>query len=282
MFLMKVTIMRNLLVAAVLLAGAVLRADILQTRTTVQTGEVVRVEGTTVFIKLEQGEFGVSVRDIVRAEVKKPDAYTAGVAALKAGKAQDAVQALKPIAAKFAGLPAPWALDVMLQLGDAQLQLQDTTAAQATFEAIKKAYPNYPAAAAADVKIASVLFAQKKYDDTLAAVRAYLDPQLKKDFLTPAEEIAVAQALVLMGDCLLLKDKQYEALDCYLKVVTLYDYDDAREGEARFKVGQVLEKTGNWKRARESYEDLLKATPGSSYVDAAKKQIEAINQAHKE
>ena len=279
---MKATIVRNILLSVALLICTAVSADVLVTRTTAYTGEVVRVEGTTIFIKQEQGEFGVAIRDMLRADVKRPVAYEAGVAALKSGKAPEAIQSLKPVADKFAGLPVPWALDAMLQLGDAHLQMQDAAAAQAVFERVKKAYPNYPAALAADVKIASVLFTQKKYDDTLAAVRAYLDPQLKKDFLTPVEETAVAQALVLMGDCLLLKDKQYEALDCYLKVLTLYDYDDAREGEARFKAGQVLEKTGNWKRARESYEDLLKETPGSSYVAAAKKQIETINQAHKE
>ena len=271
-----------LAVLVALSAGVTARADVLQTRAAAYTGEVMRVEGGTIFIKQEQGEFGVAVRDVVRAEVAKPAAYATGLAALKAGKPQEAVDALKPLAPKYAGLPVPWAVDVLLRLGDAYLALKDTVSAQATFETVKRLYANNPVALAVDVKAARVLFSQKKYDETLKAVNAYLDPQLKKDYLTPLEETAVAEALVLKGDCLLVKEKPYEALDCYLKVVTLYDYDDVREAEARFKTAQVLEKTGNWKRAKEEYEDLLKEVSDSPYTAAAKKQIAAINQAHAE
>jgi tetratricopeptide (TPR) repeat protein len=71
-------------------------------------------------------------------------------------------------------------------------------------------------------------------------------------------------------------------MDCYLKVMTLYDYDDAREAEARFKAAKVLEQTGNWKRAREEYEDLLKEAPDSPFAAPAKQRIAEITKAHKE
>jgi tetratricopeptide (TPR) repeat protein len=222
------------------------------------------------------------MRDIVRLELDRPAAFDKGLAAAKAGKAQEAVDALKPLVDRLAGLPSPWVMDAMMRLGEAYLEMKDIATATAIFEKMKRLYPNSPQLAAVDVKNARVLFSLKKYDDAIKAVQGYLDPQLKKDFLPSDQETTVAEALVLLGDCLLVKEKPYEAMDCYLKVVTLYDYDDAREAEARFKTAQVLEQTGNWKRAKEEYEDLLKQSPDSAYVNSAKKRIEEINKAHKE
>lgn len=270
------------MMAACVLAGSAVRADVLQTRTATYTGQVARVEGGAVFIKLQQGEFAVPARDLLRVEVAAPDAYEKGVAAIKAGKFSDAISLLKPLADRFAGLPVVWAMDTLLRLGEAHLDQKDVASAQTAFDMLKKLYPNTPQAQAVDVKNARVLLSLKKYDEAITALKAYLDPQLKKDFLPADQETAVAEALVLMGDVLLGKDKPYEAIDSYLKVVTLYDYDDVREAEARFKTAQVLEKVGNWKRAKECYSDLLSEAPDSVYVGRAKQQIEAITKAHPE
>ena len=273
---------KKMLVLGALVACMAARADLVQTRTATYSGQVTHVEGGTVFVKLEQGEFGVPLRDIVRIEVERPAAYDNGLAALKAGKAQEAVAVLKPLVARMAGLPSPWVMDAVLRLGDAYLEMKDTASAAATFDKLKQLYPNSPQVQAVDVKNARVLFSLKKYDEVIKLINGYLNPQLKKDFLPPDQETTVAEALVLLGDCLLAKEKPYEALDCYLQVVTLYDYDDAREAEARFKAGKVLEQTGNWKRAREEYEDLVKEAPDSPYTADAKKRIAEITKAHKE
>jgi len=273
---------KMILMAGVLLACGAVRADVLQTRTAIYTGQVTHVEKGNIFIKMQQGDFGVPMRDLVRVDLERPTAYDNALTALKTGKPQEAATALKQLVDRLAGLPSAWVIDAMLRLGDAYLEMKDTTAAAAAFERLKQLYPASAQAQVVDVKNARVLFSLKKYDDVMKVVNTYLEPQLKKDFLTPDQETAVAEALVLLGDCLLVKEKTYEALDCYLKVVTLYDYDDAREIEARFKTGKVLEQTGNWKRAREEYEDLIKAAPDSPYVAEAKKRVAEIAKAHKE
>lgn len=255
-------------------------ADRIQTRTGVYQGEVTHVQGGTVFIKQEQAELGVPLKDILRAEVALPAAYEKALAALKAGKAQETVAALKPIVERLAGLPVPWVVEAILRLGDAYLELKDTKMAAATFERLKQLYPNWPQAQAVDVKNARVLLALKKHDEALKIIKPFLDAQLKKDFLPAEQETIVAEALVIQGDCLLAMDKPYEALDSYLLVVTLYDYDDARAVEARFKAAKVLEQTGNWKRAKEEYEDLLKESPDSPYASEAKKRIAEITKAN--
>jgi len=278
----------NRLIALGTLCGVLLplgyrvQADTLQTRTGTYNGQVMRVEGGSVFIKMPQGEFAVPIRDLVRLDVPPPAAYEKGIAALKSGNTKEAITLLKPLADRFAGLPIAWAMDSLMQLGEAYLEQKDVSAAQAAFDTLKKFYPNTPQAQAVDVKNARVLYALQKFDDAIKAIKVYLDPQLKKDFLPADQEVPVSEALVLMGDCLAAKGQLNEAMDNYLKVVTLYDYDDARKAEALFKAAQTLEKLGNWRRAKDCYSDLLADAPDSPYAAEAKKQLDAITKAHPE
>jgi TolA-binding protein len=276
--------MKRILIFVVLgvLGAVAARADILQTRTGAFTGEVTRVEGSTVFIKSEKGEFGISTADVVRVDVLEPSDYQVGLAALKAGKTADAVSVLKPLMARFAGLPATWVINSMVHLGDAYLEQKEFAGAESIFDQMKKVYPNASQTQALPLKKARILIGNKKYDEAMKMVDAYLDVQLKKEYLPVELEAGVAEALVLKGDCLLAAGKAYPALDSYLKVVTLYNYDDLREAEARFKAAKILEQEKNWKRARESYDDLVKAMPDSRYVAEAKQRSKAIAEAHPE
>ncbi|MCX7886388.1 MAG: tetratricopeptide repeat protein [Verrucomicrobiae bacterium] len=272
---------RNIFVAIALAAQCVCaNAATIQTRTGVYRGEITHIQAGTVFIKQEQGEFGISIRDILRIELERPAAYDQAVAALRTGKPQDAVAALKPVVDRYAGLPVPWLVEAFLRLGDAYLDLKDTKSAAATFDRLKQLYPSWPQVQAVDVKNARVLLNLQKYDEALKVIKSYLEPQLKKDFLPADQEVIVAEALVIQGDCLLAMQKPYEAMDSYLLVVTLFDYDDARAAEARFKVAQILEQTGNPKRAREEYEDLVKEAPDSPFAAEAKKRIAELAKAN--
>lgn len=271
-----------ILCAAGLWGGALVRADVLQTRSATYNGTVTRVEGGTIFIKLESAEIGVPRSDVVRLDVSIPSEYKTGVTALKEGKPGEAVNAFKVVVDRFGGLPAGWAMDSVLRLGDAYLEQKDVASAEATFERMKKLYPGAAQGQTLEVKKARLLVIGKKYDEAMTVVQGYLDAQMKKDYLPVEQEVVVADALVLLGDCLLANGKPNQALDSYLKVVTLYDYDDVREAEARFKAAQVLEQQGNWKRAKASYDNLVKAIPDSRYVADAKRRSQAIAEAHPE
>ncbi len=263
-----------------LLGVVVGRADVLQTRSATYNGTVTHVEGETIFIKVESAEIGLSRGDVVKLDVAIPTEYEAGVAALKAGKTAEAVTAFKAVVDRMGGLPAGWAVDSVLRLGDAYLAQKDMASAEAVFERMKKMYPG--SVQALEVKKARLLVANKKYDEAMQIVQGYLDLQLKKDYLPVEQEVVVADALVLLGDCLQAKGKPYPALDSYLKVVTLYDYDDMREAEARFKAAQIIEQQGNWKRAKESYDELVKVIPDSQYVVEARQRSKSIAEAHPE
>jgi len=269
--------MRATIILLLLAATAV--ADVVVTKTVTHTGEVVRVTPDGVQMKIKIGEgFGevtIPKSDIVRVEVQKPAGLDSAVAALKAGKFAEAVTGLKTITDRYAGLNTPWAEEALVKLGDAQIGQKNFSEAKRAFDSFKTLYPKSPMAAGMDVKYARVLLEQKETGKATDSLQAFLDPMLKKPFLTDDQEFAVAEALVLLGDCQLATGKTDDALDNYLKVVTLFDLDADRAAEAKYKAAQIFEKNGNWKRAKESYDELLKDSPNVAFADDVKKRLAA-------
>src|SRR5258708_5565810 len=109
----------------------VFAADIIVTKSIIHTGEVVRVESNgTVHIKVAIGEFPIPASDIIRADVAKPAALDAALAAAKANKFLDALNALRPVAEKYTGLQVAWMPDVLVKLGEACIATRDYPGAQ--------------------------------------------------------------------------------------------------------------------------------------------------------
>ena len=276
--------MRTLFVSLLCLSvGAVTAlSDIIATKAGSRTGEVVLVEANGITIKDAKGEFKILKTEIIRLDITKPPGYDAALAALKAGKGPDAVTTLKPIVDRLAGATVPWVQDALLRLGDAYLMVKDFPNAKRTFDTFKRIYADSPLAASVDVKFAHVLIEQADSAKAAELLKAFLAPMIKKSFLTDDEEMAVAEALVLLGDCQLAANAPTDALESYLKVVTLFDLDQDRAGEAKHKAGKVFEQLKNWKRAKESFADVVKDFGSSRFAADAQQRLAKLKAEHPE
>ncbi len=257
-------------------------ADVVVTRTVINTGEVVRVDSDGIVIKLPIGEITVPKSDVVSIDINKPSAFEAGLDALKSQNYQAAMDTLKPLTDRYAGLSLPWVQQSILRLGEAYLGLKDFAAAKGAFDTFKRLYPTSPEVKGLDVKYARVLVDQKDYAKASDILQSFVDPLMKKDFLSDDEEIAVAEAFTLMGDCQMATAKPEAALDSYLKVVALFNTDVDRATEAKYKAAEVFEQLGNWKRAKGGYEELVKDAPTFAYAADAQQRLAALTKAHPE
>ena len=273
--------MRLRLLVAFLSAGMA-HADVVTTKSLIHTGQIVHVEADGVVVKLAIGELTVPKADIVRVDVEKPGSFDAALGAAKAGKFQEAITGLKPVVDRYVGLPISWVQDGLVRLGEAYIGIKDYAAAKRTFDTLKKLYPTSPQAQGLDVKFARLLFEQKDYSKASDALQSFLGPLLKRDYLTDEQEAAVSEALLLLGDCQQATDASEAALDNYLRVVTLFGLDPDRAAEAKYKAGRIFEQLGNWKRAKNSYEDLLKDAPNVTFAGDAKQRLADLTKAHPE
>jgi len=269
-----------ILVAGWVLTGA--HADILVTRGGSHTGQVVKVTGSGVAIRVGENEFTVPRQDILSADIAKPDAVEKSLTALRAGKYQDALTGLKSVVDRYAGLPLPWVEESLVHMGEVQIALKDYAGAKKTFDNFKALYPQSALALTIDAKSARILFEQGQADKALPAIQAVLAPLLKRDYLTDDQEAVVAEGFVLQGDCLAAAGKLDDALDSYLKVVALFDVDADRTAEAKYKAAKLFEQRGNWRRAKQSYDELLKESPNLAFADDAKKRLADLSKAHPE
>jgi len=260
---------------ALLLIATAVQADIIATRGIVHTGKVERVVGTGVQIKVGENEFTALLADIIRADVPKPDGVDKSLAAFRAGKNQDALAGYKAIVERYAGLPLAWAEESLVKLGEVQIALKDFAGAKRTFDSFKTVYAKSPYVAVLDAKYARILFEQKQADQALQLIQGVIDPLLKREFLTEEQESGIADGLILLGDCRAAAGKNDDALDNYLKVVTLFDVDDDQTAEAKYKAGKLLEQKGNWRRARQTYEEVIRDYPALAFAEEAKKRLAA-------
>jgi TolA-binding protein len=270
------------LFAIILSAAIPASADVITTRSVIHTGEVIRVDVDGVEIRVAIGEITIPKADILKLDVAKPAAVDLATVALKAGKYSDAVTGFKSVADQYAGLATPWAEEALIKLGEANLGAKNYPEAKQAFDNFKRLYPKSPLAGMLDVKYARVLLNQGDAAKATEDLQVYLKPILEKPFLSNEQEVAVTEALVLLGDCQLAAGKNAEALDSYLTVVTLFDLDVDRAAEAKYKAGKIFEQLGNWKRAKDSFSELLKESPSFAQVDAAKKRLDDLTQAHPE
>jgi TolA-binding protein len=273
----------GILLMAALAVAPVLRADIIVTSALVHTGEVLRVDDEGVTVKLpSMGEVKVYRADILSVEIPKPAGLDGAAKALQAGSFREAVDSLKPIIERYAGLDLPWIQEAMLRLADAYLGAQDFAAARATLEQFAKSYPQSPQATGVEVKYARVLFDQKNYAKAVEQLHEFLAPLLKRDYLTDAQEDAVSGGLLLLGDSQRAQGQTEPALDSYLAVVTMFDVNPDRVTEARYKAGQTFEELKNWKRAKDTYKELLAGAPRVAFASDVQKRLTELAKEHPE
>ena len=268
----------GVLILTVSLALQSASGDILVTAGTIHTGQVVKVNGSGVAIKVGENEFTLPLASVVRVEIAKPDSFEKSVVAFRTGKFSEALAGFKSIADRYAGLALPWIEESVLRLGDTQFALKDFAGAKKTYETGKTYYPDK--APVIESKFAQILFAQGQSDKALQMVEAVLTPLLKRDYLTDDQESAVADGLVLQGDCLVVAGKSDEALDAYLKVIALFDVDPERTLEAKYKAAKLFEVSGKWRRAKQSYDEVLKESPTAVFAEDAKKRLAELTKNH--
>lgn len=263
----------------VLLTGSSTKADIISSTSGDYTGQVVRANATDVVIKQGQNEFTIPKATIKKLEVAKPAELDAAREALKTGKGLQAVTTLKALVEKYAGLPTDWAVDAMAMLCDAQMAVKDYVSAKRVLDDAVRLYPG-ETARRLEVKADHLLALQGNQAKAIENLKAFLAVMTKRELLTDQDEYAVAEAYVILGDCLVANNALEDALDSYLKVVTLFDLDDDRTTEAQCKAGKVFEQLKNWKRAKDLYGEAAKGDAKSPFTAEAKSRLEALNKEH--
>ncbi len=142
------------------------------------------------------------------------------------------IPVLEPAVKKFAGLPAPWVVDAMAQLGDAYSQVGQLDKAQAIFSQISQLYPGSKYENIAKASQAELDLNAGKADQALAIVQPIVDAANKDIAPSPEDGRTYAKAFLVFGRAKEAQKQPQAALEAYLTVKTMFYRNAALVAEA--------------------------------------------------
>ncbi len=215
-----------------------------QSNGTVRTGQITGVRNGSVMIKFGPGEIGVPLAQATTITMATPANVAKGLGLQEAGKPAEALALLKPIADQFGGLPLDWAQNATASIGNLYLSLEKTTDASAAYAKYKQLYPGAELSLQADVGMARVAAASGKLAEAKAALAPILANALTKPDITKAESAAFGQAYFTLGSIAEKENNPAEALENYLRTVTIFYADRATAARAQERA-DALRKNGS-------------------------------------
>ena len=224
--------------ACLLASSAVAQDRLIFTDKHVQEGKITGVSGGSVMVTLSTaagapGQIGFDLGLISRVEVAPPAAFQAGTTAYAAGDWDKALSAIKPITERFRGLPTDWARKAFALLGDIYIEKNDVVRAEGAYNDFRKLYP---VGNSLVFGIGQARIAMARAND--AAARRQIDPIITAALKSPAEVsrtdgATYGQAFSFLGQLQEKEGNSSDALEDYLRVVTLYYQDAATAARAQ-------------------------------------------------
>jgi len=270
----------SLCVAGIFLAGTAFGEDRIfsQGSSTPTVGTITEVDDTTVKVTLgAAGNTSLPRAKIERVEIAPPPGAEAGVKAFLRGDHKQAIKLLEPVFTKYRCLPQEWIEEISVQLGEAYNREGEWNKARELFLVFSRFYPKSRFGDVARSGEAQALMKTGKKD----AARKILESLIKdldgKTALSDDQNRALGRALVSFGQCCAEVNQNDQALDAFLKTITIYHLDPNAVAEALYESALVFEKMKNFPRAKGQFTDLLKDFPqGYPFLDEARKKLETL------
>lgn len=204
----------------------------------VQEGKVTGMTGNSVLVNLitpsgAPGQMAFDLGLLSRVEAAPPANFAAGSAAFAAGEWDKALAVFKPITEQFRGLPTDWARQAFAMLGDIYIEKNDVVHADMAYNDFRKLYPG---GTSLRFNLGQARIALARANP--AAARRQLDPIVSAALKNPAsfsraDGAAYGQAFYLLGQLQEKEGKPADALEDYLRTVTLYYQDAATTARAQ-------------------------------------------------
>lgn len=210
----------------------------------VRSGQITGVRNGNVMVKSGPAEIGVPLNQVESVVLATPTGATRGLQLQEQGKFAEALAALKPVSDQFGGLPIEWSQKAVASIGDLYLSLDKPTEAAAAYARFKQLYPEAGLSVQADVGIARVAFANNQIDEARSLLEPVVAGALQKPDVTKTESAAFGQAYYTLGQISEKEGKLPEALENYLRTVTIFYADRAIAARAQERA-DALRKNGS-------------------------------------
>jgi tetratricopeptide (TPR) repeat protein len=197
-----------------------------------QQAKVLGVNGSTVEVRVGSGTVGIPIGNISEVTMPAPPEFAAALAAYEAKDFPKALKSIQSVLDKYKGLPADWAQQAAVMLGDIYVAMNELGRAETAYHDFQKIYPS-AGAAQAEVGLARIAVSKKDF----AAAKETLEPIAEQALKTRAVPrglgAAYGQAFDLSGQVKEADGDFVGALEDYLRAVTIFPQDRLAAADAQ-------------------------------------------------
>jgi len=226
---------RILMIALAAIAGTVFRLPaqdvVVQKNNLRSEGQILGVADRKLKIKIGPAETNIALDQVASVTKAAPPAYEIALGEWQKGDGNKTLAVLKPLVDTFRGLPTPWAERASALIGEVFLSLDQLPAAEAAFASFQKAYPG--AASLSDIGLARLAVSKKDFATAKTKLAPIVAEAAKVKMADSVKSATYGQAFYLMGVVREAEGAYPEALQDYLRAVTLFYEDEAVVAKAQ-------------------------------------------------
>ncbi len=173
-----------------------------------------------------KGRLGVPLAQIKEVRMAQPAELNQALALYQDKKYDEALVILKGLVTKFRGMPTTWAQQAAATVGSVYLAKGDVAGAENAYREFQKLYPGQ-GSLQSDVGLALVAVAKKDYAGAKAKLEPVAEAALKQKNVSSATALAYSSTFLGLGQIQEAEGNLSEALEHYLRTVTLFYHDRA-------------------------------------------------------
>lgn len=205
-------------------------------------GRIERVSNGQVVFNIGAGSTQFPLANVAAVQMAAPPALAQAQALFEARKYDQALTTLNPLVQSFKGLPVDWMERAMAMMIDVYVELNKPDRAALEYADFQKFYPNARASERLNVMKAKIAVANKKADEARTTVEPIVKAALEKKEVTKQEGATYGQAFLVMGQVYEAEKKFPEALESYLRTVTIFYQDPTATAAAQAKADSLRSK----------------------------------------
>ena len=197
-------------------------------------GEIQTIDKSgNILLKESQGVIPYPKAIISRIEMKERPDYTAGMAAINQQDYPKGIEKLQPLIDKFMGLDVAWVAEGAGSLAEAMAKAGKTFDSEQLCDRIIAAYPGSQYRLKGMIGKANTLIVRDKADEALKTLEE-VEKGIEASPVPDLKAMSILSDLQFFrGNALLKKGDKAGALECFLKVATLYYKPEGRAKEAQ-------------------------------------------------
>jgi hypothetical protein len=198
----------------------------------VMAGTILGADGKVIQFQTQAGTIGYPLLNVESVTMPSPPELVQAQQAFQAKDFEKALQMAKGVADKFKGLPTDWARLAGSMVASIYGNLGQTDKAEAAWNDFEKSYPG-AGGLQAKVGRAQIAAAKKDFLSAKDSLAPIVEEALKQKNVPRENAFAYSQAFYVMGLVNENEGKLSDALENYLRTVTIFFHDPSARAAAQ-------------------------------------------------